>query len=306
MKTEDTNQEINEKSFKCNICSLDLKTVLLLRNHVKQVHVKREKITCDVCDKPMSCKNNLKRHFDTFHVKKESSNFSCEICQEQFTNQQKFLDHCKNNHRNKSVKCNLCNKWFVSNVNLLHHVEAVHEKLKKNKCETCQKVFYEKGNLKKHIKLVHEDKENHSCEICGKTFCNEIDMKRHVKLVHESQKLRKCDICGQSYKTSLQKHIDIVHKERNAKCDTCAKEYCDMDNLKRHVETVHNKKKKLECEICLMTMTFAYKNTYQRHMYRSHNVGQQKILQCEQCEKSYSDKSNLIRHTKSAHSKISK
>ena len=65
MKTEETNQEMNEKSFKCNICSLDLKTVLLLRNHLEKVHVKREKITCDVCDKPMSCKYNLKRHFDT-------------------------------------------------------------------------------------------------------------------------------------------------------------------------------------------------------------------------------------------------
>ena len=93
--------------------------------------------------------------------------------------------------------------------------------------------------------------------------------------------------------------MEIVHTERNAKCEICSKNFCDRYTLKRHVETVHNKKKKLECEICHLKIE--RRDTYRRHMYQSHNIGEQKIWQCELCEKTFNIKSNLNRHTKTTH-----
>ena len=138
-------------------------------------------------------------------------------------------------------------------------------------CEFCEKEFNEKSNLIRHTRSNHGKK--FECTVCHLNNSNMHTLRRHMYQIHN------------------------VGVDNFLLCDYCEKTFTSKGNLSQHLKCAHEKK--LKCEIC--HLNFGSKYMYKCHMSQTHNLDDQKILQCEHCEKTFTEKSNLNRHAKSAH-----
>ena len=156
-----------------------------------------------------------------------------------------MTSHRKENHKDKlklinKIICYLCGKSFCNNYWLKHHVKIIHEKRKDYKCEKCEKLFSDKNNLKAHVKMVHENIKDKICDVCGKAFGNTTMLKVHKDAVHEGLKVQ-CPNCHKYLsKSGLKEHIDTVHiKSKRYNCQFCEKSYGGQTHLRRHLRTIH-------------------------------------------------------------------
>ena len=65
--------------------------------------------------------------------------------------------HVKRRHKEKTIKCDQCDKWFAFNGDLKRHVKGNHEE-KTIKCDQCDGWFGTDWGLKQHVKRRHEEK----------------------------------------------------------------------------------------------------------------------------------------------------
>ena len=70
-------------------------------------------------------------------------------------------------------------------VQLLLVSRAVHRKEKSYKCEFCEKSFSLKPRLARHIVIVHEEKKIRKCNNCDAKFGDKRDLRRHTAAKHE-------------------------------------------------------------------------------------------------------------------------
>ena len=163
-----------------------------------------------------------------------------------------------------------------------------------------------KGNPSKRIKVelpenVGTERKNVSsrihgltCKQCGTIFTRKWLLDRHVATVHDKKKI-KCDQCDQTFtqKHELKRHVSAVHERKQYECDECDFVTSWKDNLSRHKEGEHGvetKKRKPEPE------------------KEKLNVKKVKIdadealpFQCNQCEVTFGQKKNLMKHIESVH-----
>ena len=85
------------------------------------------------------------------------------------------------------------------------------------KCDICDSFFQTKVNLKEHIKSVHEEKKPFHCNICGADFTKKQNMNRHIASIHEGKKPFHCNICGTDFTTKkiLNDHIASIHEKKS-------------------------------------------------------------------------------------------
>ena len=91
-----------------------------------------------------------------------------------------------------------------------------------------------------------------NCLLCKRTFSNETGLQRHISLLH-SQKEKKafqCSYCNATFSSSkyLSAHIACVHSAPY-NCKICAKTYKTANNLTNHTKLSHKKKKKTAKEV---------------------------------------------------------
>ena len=80
--------------------------------------------------------------------------------------------------KKKLVKCEKCNKKFISENRLKWHFATVHEGNKPYQCVQCTKKFSLKRSLKKHIISAH-DGGPFKCSECSDSFDNKAQFKTH-------------------------------------------------------------------------------------------------------------------------------
>ena len=163
-----------------------------------------------------------------------------------------------------------------------------------------------KGSPSKRIKVelpenVTTERKNVSsrilgltCKQCGAVFTRKWLLDRHKASVHKKKKIQ-CDQCDQTFTQSghLKRHKLGAHEAKEYECDKCDFVTSRKDNLNRHKlgeHGVETKKRKPEPE------------------KEKLNIKKVKIeadealpFQCTQCESTFGQKKNLIKHIESVH-----
>ena len=109
--------------------------------------------------------------------------------------------------------------------------------------------------LKRHIASVHERKKPFVSDTYDARFASKYDEKGHISSVHEGKKVFKCANCDACYK-------DISSRPENKifRCDATFTQKANFNlhkksfheslncNLKIHIKTVHEEKKKYQLQ----------------------------------------------------------
>ena len=69
-------------------------------------------------------------------------------------------------------------------------------------------------------------------------------------------------------KAGLKTHITSIHENKKFNCNICHSSYSSVNNLRRHVATIHEKNKPIKCIIC--KASFAFKSELERHVVATH------------------------------------
>ena len=212
-----------------------------------RAHTENIRFVCDVCNKGYRVKSDLKIHVQTHINPAHREKFPCTSCGAILLSKSALRNHEKMFHA-KVIEEHLCEcgKVFKSRMKLYQHRTTVHVR-GVFPCSHCEASYTTKAVLQKHISKNH--KEKIPCEICGKLLPHGHFMNTHMKSHGEPE--FKCQECNKEFhlKTSLNYHIDSVHKpSENLVCPTCNSSYNSIRNLKRHVMRQHSGFR-VHCEI---------------------------------------------------------
>ena len=125
-------------------------------------------------------------------------------------------------------------------------------------------------NLKHHIERVHEGVKKQSCNICGETTYYKLTLINHKKTKHESNEFKivkridclECDAetnqyCCTNRKLKREKSGSRKSMKKAAhdltKCDSCDLGTYHRTSIENHIEAVHTDEKKVACRICNYT-----------------------------------------------------
>ena len=124
--------------------------------------------------------------------------YNCEICEKNCTTKEGFTRHIKS-HNETEVRCDFCNKTFISTGRLNYHTRDVHSN-KKYQCTKCDQQFQSQHNLNLHEKRVHLKERDFKCTICGTSFFRKTALSIHTQRLHSSiDKKEICNFCGESF-----------------------------------------------------------------------------------------------------------
>ena len=199
----------------CKICSMELKNAPCLTHHLKKHrygdHRKDYKYRC------FKCKGNegryqteefLQKHILKFH---SGVQYMCSQCPLSF-NTPNLRNLHENVHKEKTIKCDECEKMFSGLYKLNSHIKNVHNFVMDKICPHCGEAFRSTNfeSFKSHVNR-HTNTRPYACDTCGKDFLGENHLKSHMK--RHSRDIS-CDKCGDLFggRKELYTHKRKVHE----------------------------------------------------------------------------------------------
>lgn len=97
-----------------------------------------------------------------------------------------------------------------------------------------------------------KEQKSHICYICDLKFENNRKKNDHIAEVHEKESSHVCTICAYICAGGklLDTHMQVHKEEASFFCEFCAKPFFKINNLKKHVQLVHEENEKFECDQC--------------------------------------------------------
>jgi KRAB domain-containing zinc finger protein len=285
----------------CLICAKFFSSKTNFQSHQRAHHskeLKLEKFTCDLCAKEYGSYHAIERHIEEVHSDLEFK-FKCgSHCERTFRTSQAYQMHL---YRIKKKKCKICRKEVIHIKNHMKIVHGAHER--PYECLVCSKRFKRKSELKIH-EGSHDKK--FQCDICQRKFALKSQLKKHLKL-HENPDLFQCQICKikLSCKFALERHLRTHDKnrEKRFKCDRCNFSSDLFNNLKRHKKFHERQDRKLnwnpKAVKCPQCPSVVFKKALKKHIQTLHQKKFQVI--CDFCGKLFANKYNLSVHLKTRH-----
>ncbi len=226
---------------------------------------------CAKCGKKCSSKNKLKMHMKYMCKSRkldvyQKGSLICRLCKKSFLSKLNLIVHVNAVHH--KLSCTLCGKTFASRTQLNDHITSVHDKQKPFSCTLCEKSFARKTNLTQHTGGVHNNSIN--CTLCSKFFCSKQALAEHIDVIHHKLKRFSCTLCDKSfaYDGTLSKHIKAVHNKAFS-CKLSGKTFEEKYILTKHIDAVHHKKKPIPCKLC--DTTFSSGTHLQEHIISVHD-----------------------------------
>ena len=189
---------------------------------------------------------------------------SCNICGNQFTSAQRWANHLKTIHGDsKPFKCHICNMGFTQVTDVQRHIDRIHNHDRPHKCQFCNSNFSRTYEVSQHMKSAHPE-ECKQTAVDDSAVCEVNKQLENIDL--------KCQPCGAIFFdfSHLTKHKQIVHKMEKQKfnCHLCKSVFKGKHDLKRHINSIHHKKKPYMCAKCLVN--FSRKSYCKSHLKQVH------------------------------------
>ena len=131
------------------------------------------------------------------------------------------------------------------------------------------------------------------CDFCPKSFATVDILKTHVEVIHPDECKFACSHCDRRFLKEGQRtaHGNRVHRLYERNCDECGQIFGHLDDLTRHIEKKHSESQKFNCDKC--EKNFVSVEKLVNHQTYFHKP---KLVECDFCEKSYTNKRCLRRH----------
>ena len=272
------------------------------------------------------CRANIHNHFKHHKV----PHLNCKLCvyQMKTMTDKTFWDKV----------CNLCGKICSSEKSLKYWHKRTHSS--DWMCQDCDMDFTRKWTLKRHLIEIHGmepedfDFQSHDENDASDFESDDInDDSDSSDIVSESESDEnsltsdvvsdgdrdegdvkiKCNYCEKLF--SVQRYLDVhiknKHSARKAfNCDECNHSFTLKNNLKRHEEMEHGKKRSdfLEPNVVLKTntcdfcgMNFSRMDNLNEHIKRAH-LNENDKFTCKYCGRNFDRKFSMNRHEKTCKS----
>lgn len=155
----------------------------------------------------------------------------------------------------------------------------------------CGEQFEDLADYEKH-QYKHNPAGEHLCNLCGKGFESAEILTGHMLLHSSSGLLINCPFCNQLIRrNALTQHIKYGHNNIKPRCNICFKTFANPNNLKRHM-MIHSGIREFECDIC-------FKRFHQKITMQTHRLTHMHPYSCNQCDKTFQNKSALTSHKES-------
>ena len=183
-------------------------------NPVDAALAKKRKVTlsvdtteCKYCGKLYHTGKKLTDHINQENAGEETI-YACPSCTQPFNQYSEYLQHL-GEHKDKVIRCRICNKEFKTITKLRRHT-----KTHVNQCPLCSMNFFTPQALQDHVKESHgPDPETmeRQCSLCEFTCNNMSELAEHNQSVHRPYGCNICFLCF-SAEYKLVDHRQAVHK----------------------------------------------------------------------------------------------
>ena len=143
---------------------------------------------CKYCGKLYHTGKKLTEHINQEH-QCEQTIYACLYCTQQFNQYSEYLQHL-GEHKDKVIRCRICNKEFKTITQL-----RVHTKTHVNQCPLCPENFFTPQALQDHMKESHGSDPaavERQCSLCEFTCNSMSELAEHNQSVHHPYS---CNIC---------------------------------------------------------------------------------------------------------------
>ena len=215
------------------------------------------------------------------------------------------------------------------------HKKCVQESINKIQCSVCEEKYDNITEYTHHLNMHSQGSDNQSvtnndrapvkgfnvlkgmlaspslsCAMCDRTFGSESTLNKHIDIVHRKWTHR-CPLCYHYYASEsvLANHISSVHhKLKPYSCTWCDKSFVYKRDLTAHVNSVHHEidndlvhnNQKHRCPLCYQY--YISESVLKKHISVVHH--KLKSFSCTLCDKSFAYKSTLRAHVNLVHHKV--
>ncbi|KAL3278250.1 hypothetical protein HHI36_013588 [Cryptolaemus montrouzieri] len=162
------------------------------------------------------------------------------------------------------------------------------------KCPDCPKSFARRIQLRRHAS-VHMQQRGFSCGICEKWFPTRSALVRHER-IHTGERPFQCEVCQKSFaqKEILFRHLMTHTGQKPYNCPHCPKGFTQKEPLRVHMRShLVTDDSDIQLHYCsLCPKVFCHASGLSRHLVT--HTG--KTFKCQECDKTFTDKSSLRRH----------
>ncbi|XP_068086391.1 B-cell lymphoma 6 protein-like [Anabrus simplex] len=113
-------------------------------------NIQRE-VSCPLCNKILTNEISLKVHLKYMHIQSRVKIFSCDRCEETFSDRGEYKSHWSKHREKELYVCNICSRAFSRESYLENHVQ-MHTFERPYICKECNRTFNKSETLWKHLK----------------------------------------------------------------------------------------------------------------------------------------------------------